>query len=32
LYRELSSDGSVSEVKVMIRRAGEQRTITYRLR
>ena len=32
LYRELSSDGSVSEVKVMIRRAGEQRTLTYRLR
>jgi len=32
LYRQLSSDASVSELNVLIRRGSEQRTITYRIR
>jgi hypothetical protein len=32
LYRELSSEASVSEVKVLIRRGESLRTITYRIR
>ncbi len=32
LYRQLSSDAGVSELNVLIRRGGDLRTVTYRIR